>query len=82
MLCDKVEESNWCTLIRGLLRRSLFKQESGHKRVSTALLAIQNIKVVSMEHLKQKLSLETTNVDVIMTFTSPKQYFYSLCRHA
>ena len=57
-----------------------FKQERGQKRVSTALLAIQNwysigllsplffslvesailkkIKIVSIKHLKQKLSLE------------------------
>ena len=75
-----------------------FKQERGHKRVSTELLAIQKliqhqfiksfvfqlgqisqfekIKVFSIEHLKQKLSLITTNVIVIMTFTSQKQYCF------
>ena len=39
---------------------------------------LKKIMVVSIKHFKQKLTLKTTTVDVIMTFTSPKHRGYLL----
>ena len=54
-----------------------------HRFIKSLVLQLDRIghyekktKVVSIEHKWQKLSLETSNVVVIMTFTSQKQFCF------